>query len=52
MLREVGMKGGQSTLVLPQNPGAMSDVANQLRAGFIQRANVHTGAPPVQEIMS
>eukprot|EP00976_Prorocentrum_cordatum_P003583 70045-Prorocentrum_minimum.AAC.1 len=37
MLREVGMKGGGSTLMLPQNPGAMCKIANEIRQGFLER---------------
>jgi len=35
MLREVGMKGGGSTLMLPQNPGAMCKIAREIRSGFL-----------------
>lgn len=37
MLREVGMKGGGSTLMLPQNPGAMCKIANEIRQGFLEK---------------
>jgi len=37
MLREVGMKGGGSTLMLPQNPGAMCKIANEIRSGFLEK---------------
>jgi len=37
MLREVGMKGGGSTLMLPQNPGAMCKIANEIRNGFLEK---------------
>jgi regulator of protease activity HflC (stomatin/prohibitin superfamily) len=37
MLREVGMKGGGSTLMLPQNPGAMCKIANEIRQGFLDK---------------
>jgi len=37
MLREVGMKGGGSTLMLSQNPGAMCKIANEIRQGFLEK---------------
>jgi len=47
MLREVGMKGGGSTLMLPQNPGAMCKIAREIRAGFLISED-----DPGQQVMS
>eukprot|EP00238_Polyblepharides_amylifera_P012734 CAMPEP_0196592108 /NCGR_PEP_ID=MMETSP1081-20130531/71742_1 /TAXON_ID=36882 /ORGANISM="Pyramimonas amylifera, Strain CCMP720" /LENGTH=238 /DNA_ID=CAMNT_0041915687 /DNA_START=320 /DNA_END=1036 /DNA_ORIENTATION=- len=37
MLREVGTKGQGSTMLLQQSPSTMSDVARQIRSGFLVR---------------
>lgn len=43
MLRDVGTKG-HTTMVLSQNPGAMADVAKELRGGFLTAARSAPGA--------
>lgn len=45
MLSHVGKEGRSSTLVLAQNPGAMTDVARQLKSGFIKPTML---SPPKQ----
>lgn len=44
MLRDVGTKGS-TTMVMAQNPGAMADVARELRGGFLTAAR---SAPSAQ----
>jgi hypothetical protein len=44
MLRDVGTKGN-TTMVMAQNPGAMADVAKELRGGFLTAAR---SAPSAQ----
>jgi regulator of protease activity HflC (stomatin/prohibitin superfamily) len=44
MLRDVGSKG-HTTIVMSQNPGAMADIARELRGGFLTAAS---SAPSAQ----
>jgi len=45
-LKDIGESRGTSTLFLPHSPAAMSDIASQVRSGFLQgSAAAH---PPVQ----
>jgi len=37
MLKDVGSNGRQSTIFVPQNPGAMANVAQEIRQGFLVR---------------
>ena len=43
MLKDVGTKDGASTVFIPHAPGAVGDVQNQMRQGFLE-ANVATAA--------
>jgi hypothetical protein len=44
MLRDVGSKG-HTTIVMSQTPGAMADIARELRGGFLTAAS---SAPSAQ----
>lgn len=45
MLKEVGTQAGGSTVFIPHGPGAVQDVQNQMRQGFME-ANAVVHAKP------
>lgn len=37
-LRDLGASGKGSTVFIPHQPGAIGDITNQIRSGFLQAA--------------